>query len=310
MACIITYENKQYTQKEFEQYLKEHFVEFVDTFLGSKADIQGFKDFVDKPIFDKELAQKIQDKLQKKLLLELSATEKITKEVATTKHGTDEYRFSIGEFNKNKNSVRVAKNIEGDFSIHEGNLDELSKSQKVALFKAQSNVIPIGGQIVQRGGSSFDGIRHRINLQNHGFSIQYATDNLQEYKSNDINAVQEFANKYGLGKVIEKDGKLFTKGVILTKENTDAFLTRRDLGSKQDIEGFRKFVDQANSNLEKEEIFDILKPFNNEELLSLYQNKNRSIDFKTFKIEVLKMVDLLVNLQESKKNIIKKINCL
>ena len=46
MACIITYENKQYTQKEFEQYFKEHFTEFVDNFLGSKQDIEGFKEFV------------------------------------------------------------------------------------------------------------------------------------------------------------------------------------------------------------------------------------------------------------------------
>ena len=47
MACIITYENKQYTQKEFEQYFKEHFTEFVDNFLGSKKDIEGFKSWVD-----------------------------------------------------------------------------------------------------------------------------------------------------------------------------------------------------------------------------------------------------------------------
>lgn len=33
MACIITYENKQYTQKEFEQYFKEHFTEFVGEFI-------------------------------------------------------------------------------------------------------------------------------------------------------------------------------------------------------------------------------------------------------------------------------------
>jgi len=46
MACIITYENKQYTQKEFEQYFKEHFTEFVDNFLGSKQDIEGFKEYM------------------------------------------------------------------------------------------------------------------------------------------------------------------------------------------------------------------------------------------------------------------------
>lgn len=46
MACIITYEKKQYTQKEFEQYFKEHFTEFVNNFLGSKEDIEGFKKFI------------------------------------------------------------------------------------------------------------------------------------------------------------------------------------------------------------------------------------------------------------------------
>lgn len=37
MACIIIYENKQYTQKEFEQYFKEHFTEFVDEFINSTS---------------------------------------------------------------------------------------------------------------------------------------------------------------------------------------------------------------------------------------------------------------------------------
>ena len=54
MACIITYENKQYTQKEFEQYFKEHFTEFVDNFLGSKQDIKGFEKFVTKPTANEE----------------------------------------------------------------------------------------------------------------------------------------------------------------------------------------------------------------------------------------------------------------
>lgn len=57
MACIITYENKQYTQKEFEQYFKEHFTEFVDNFLGSKQDIEGFKEFVNRLQFQKSTTQ-------------------------------------------------------------------------------------------------------------------------------------------------------------------------------------------------------------------------------------------------------------
>lgn len=39
MACIITYENKQYTQKEFEQYFKEHFTEFVGEFINTQPDV-------------------------------------------------------------------------------------------------------------------------------------------------------------------------------------------------------------------------------------------------------------------------------
>jgi predicted kinase len=39
MACIITYENKQYTQKEFEQYFKEHFTEFVGEFTSITPDV-------------------------------------------------------------------------------------------------------------------------------------------------------------------------------------------------------------------------------------------------------------------------------
>ncbi len=158
-------------------------------------------------------------------------------ELATSKHNTDEHRFSYGEFIKNKNSVRVTRNVEGDYSIHEGDLSDLSKSERIKLFEKQSSVIPVGGKIVQRGASSFDGIRHRINLKNHGFSIEYGTNNLQEYKSTDKNAVQEFSNAYNLGSVIEKDGKLFTKGVILTK-NIDiksSTKTRRILELQSDL---------------------------------------------------------------------------
>ena len=64
MSCIITYNNKKYTQTEFNKYFKSHFFEFAGDFISQ--DIEGFKEFVQgKQTFDKELAQKIQDKLQK-----------------------------------------------------------------------------------------------------------------------------------------------------------------------------------------------------------------------------------------------------
>ena len=191
----------------------------------------------------------------------LGFKQNITKDLAKSKHDTDEHRFSIGNFIKEKNSVRVTKNREGDFSIHEGDLSELTKQQKIALFQEQSNAIPIGGQIVQRGASSFDGIRHRINLKNHGFSIKYQTDNLQEYKSTNKKEVQEFADLYNLGKVIEKDGKLFTKGVILTKEQNTNFVTTQQ--KQQATFMFSEFLDvylqdfnQVEKILKEEKIID------------------------------------------------------
>jgi len=43
MSCIITYNNKKYTQPEFNEYFKSHFFEFAGDFISQ--DIEGFKDF-------------------------------------------------------------------------------------------------------------------------------------------------------------------------------------------------------------------------------------------------------------------------
>jgi len=52
MACIITYNDKKYTQPEFNEYFKSHFFEFAGDFLGSKQDIEGFKNFVNQgPVY-------------------------------------------------------------------------------------------------------------------------------------------------------------------------------------------------------------------------------------------------------------------
>ena len=45
MACIITYNNRKYTQPEFNEYFKSHFFEFAGDFLGSKQDVEGFRHF-------------------------------------------------------------------------------------------------------------------------------------------------------------------------------------------------------------------------------------------------------------------------
>jgi hypothetical protein len=46
MACTITYNNKKYSQPEFNEYFKSHFFEFAGNFLGNKEDIEGFKQFL------------------------------------------------------------------------------------------------------------------------------------------------------------------------------------------------------------------------------------------------------------------------
>jgi len=48
MACIITYNNKKYTQSEFNEYFKSHFFEFSGDFIGNKQDIENFAKFVGK----------------------------------------------------------------------------------------------------------------------------------------------------------------------------------------------------------------------------------------------------------------------
>lgn len=46
MACIITYNNKKYTQSEFNEYFKSHFFEFAGDFISQ--DIKGFKNYINK----------------------------------------------------------------------------------------------------------------------------------------------------------------------------------------------------------------------------------------------------------------------
>ncbi len=115
MACIITYENKQYTQKEFEQYFKEHFTEFVDNFLGSKQDIEGFKQFVDNKNFaiSEETVERVKE-LGKDLLV------------------TDgDYTFGAGK------QKQIVDNIK--FLVYTDLLSLVKEGKRMAVSKAFSN---------------------------------------------------------------------------------------------------------------------------------------------------------------------------
>lgn len=118
---------------------------------------------------DKELTDFVKNNLDIKKD-NFKIPDNITMEIGTSKTNTKEYRFFIGsEYLKNKNEVRVTENYEkGEYSIHEGDLSSLSKSDKINLFKAQDSVLPKSAKIVNHGKSSLDGIRHRLNLEKHG----------------------------------------------------------------------------------------------------------------------------------------------
>ena len=46
MDCIITYNNKEYTQSEFNAYFKNHFYEFITDLLNSDKAIADMEKFV------------------------------------------------------------------------------------------------------------------------------------------------------------------------------------------------------------------------------------------------------------------------
>ena len=153
-------------------------------------------------------------------------------ETGVDKNGNKEHRFFYGDsYTKNKNEVRVTINYEpGEYSIHEGDLSGLSKEDRVKLFKAQDSVIPKDGKIVNRSKSSFDGIRHRLNLGNHGWIVlKEQSSHNQAFKSNNYEEIKAFADKNGLGtvyqntsdRVLEGDiqsGEYYTKGITLIKK--------------------------------------------------------------------------------------------
>jgi hypothetical protein len=122
MACIITYENKQYTQKEFEQYFREHFTEFVDNFLGSQADIENFKEFVQeekddlKPFIDesnkigeqiKDVEDNIQFSLSPEINYQLKAIEILNSDKA--KQIFDKGEKNKWDLNKILNELQIPK---------------------------------------------------------------------------------------------------------------------------------------------------------------------------------------------------------
>jgi len=135
MACIITYDNKKYTQPEFNEYFKSHFFEFAGDFIGSKQDIEGFKEFIKLPILKSEGEQEMQGKLSKDnvrvgdLLLNESIALRVValnENDLTTEDGqTIPYDADFNVFRITPNEISESESIE-DVSIneHESELSE------------------------------------------------------------------------------------------------------------------------------------------------------------------------------------------
>lgn len=182
-------------------------------------------------------------------------------ELGKDKYGKNDHRFFFGEsYDKAKAKVRVTENQEpGEYTIHEGDLTNLSKEDKVALFKAQDSIIPEDGKIVNHGKSSFDGIRHRLNLANHGWIVLKNQDHIQGFKSNDYNDIKEFVDKYDLNPLLQNNtnevlpsgiepGEYYIKGITLVRKPEKATADDIIIESPEFIE-----FNKANPNTTLEE---------------------------------------------------------
>lgn len=155
-------------------------------------------------------------------------------------------------------------------------MSELSRDQKIKLFKAQDSVIPLDGKIVNHGKSSFDGIRHRLNLAKYGWKISQDKANYnQAFKSNNKEAIKEFAQKYNLGEVYQNNSKnempegimpgdFYIKGIVLERvKNTetveDSYMANFDPDGEfnfSEYDDILKQIDQDESEFDlNEDIF-------------------------------------------------------
>lgn len=141
-------------------------------------------------------------------------------EVGTSNSGSVEHRFFLGDkYSKNLNEVRVTENIEqGEYSIHEGDLSKLSREERISMFKHQDSILPQNAKIVNRGKSSFDGIRHRLNLAKHGWTVSTNQEHNQGFKSTDVNEISKFVEQNNLGPLLQNTTSETLEGGILPGE--------------------------------------------------------------------------------------------
>jgi hypothetical protein len=91
----------------------------------------------------------------------------------------------------------------------------------------------------------------------------------------------------------------------LTQILTDAFLTRQDLGSQTDIQGFKEFVDKNNINQDLQNLNLTISV-----LEFLYENSSKSKDFITFVKGLKKMIAIWQNSGRTNEEILEMIKCL
>lgn len=256
--------------------------------------IEGFEELNDKV---NELVGEII--LTKETGLEgINLPEGVNMSITENDYGNKVYNLWIGDtFDKKKNSVRVVENKEpNQYAIHEGDLKDLSKEDRIKLFKAQDVIIPQEGKIVGWGKSSFDGIRHRLNLVNHGWKIvRNIKEHTQGYKETDYTKIKEFADRYDLGDVLQnntdkdlpggvKHGDYYTVGVQLER------ISKKEVNTKPSNKEKVQVTIEKLRNLSKEEKKQLVNTINTLQNVDEYSLKLEYDKLGTLEKKILDIV--------------------
>lgn len=312
MSCIITYKGNKYTQEQFKEYISNNKKEFSHIIASNKNVIDSFKrkmEGIDYVFSQSPELASIGSKSQ--YLQYLSTIFPNSKVKDIVYHGSDTRleNFSIETFydemldnpmlSQNEiDEINMAKSDAGFFFTSES---KLANTYGNRIHSIKLNALNI--KIVDAEKSNWD------NIVDEETSLELGETFTQSTRS--------FANQYARKNINNK--ALIIKNVYDVGRYGEAFEILSDiyvvfdpsqihiLGSKQDIEGFKKFVNQnATNNLQS----DISNLNLTEEVLNyFYENSSKSKDFTNFVVDLKRYVNLLQNVKTNEE-IVELIKCL
>lgn len=151
MACIIKYNNKKYTQPEFNEYFKSHFFEFAGDFLGSKQDIEGFKKFTSDKIGIKSVGT------NDNLTYQFIAVNKILDNIDKVKRWDKQIKDRNAFWNK----------IQQDLKIPKSQIDLLKEVNGRTIEEKLASFVAEYGYVIE--------IKTVIGKENIGYEYDYET---------------------------------------------------------------------------------------------------------------------------------------